>query len=183
MHLTKDISLWNDEDLMKKFITSKEHKAYELLYKRYFEEVCKYITWLNQDREAAKDITQKIFIKIMDKPTLFDWNKSFKIWLFSIAKNAWKNEVRAKSIHLAYQKDTYANETTVVDNDIDSNAKLKKIWQSIDNLSVEHQEVFILKYANNLSLKEISEVCNCSLGTVKSRLFYAIKNIRTLVKK
>lgn len=186
MHLTKNISLWSDEAIMKEFITSKEHKMYTVLYKRYFEEVCRYIAWLNRDKEAAKDIAQKIFIKIMDKPTLFDWKKSFKVWLFSIAKNAWKNEVRAQSIRLAYQKEIHENEVveevnySVVDSD---DVKLKKIWQSLDHLSVEHKEVFVLKYANNLTLNEISEICDCSVGTVKSRLFYAVKNIRTLVKK
>jgi RNA polymerase sigma-70 factor (ECF subfamily) len=47
----------------------------------------------------------------------------------------------------------------------------------LQSVSEKHRTVFVLRFRQELSLKEISEICQCSEGTVKSRLFYALKKI------
>jgi len=59
---------------------------------------------------------------------------------------------------------------------------MKRIRLAINDLSPNHREVMILKYSSNFTIAEISEICGCSEGTVKSRLFYAIKKLKSILK-
>ena len=59
--------------------------------------------------------------------------------------------------------------------------KIVQMNNAIGQLSEIHREMIILKYSNNLTIKEISQVLACSEGTVKSRLYYAINNLKDLI--
>lgn len=180
MRQTTDLKSMTDEQLMEQFVKLQNEQAYEVLYQKYFIEVCRYVTWLLHDKDSAQDLVQSVFIKIYQKPEAFNSENDFKVWLFTIAKNTWRNELRANGIRKQnHEQFQFDSEGTI---EIDHSERLNKIDKALKDLSHEHREVFILKYSNNLSLQEISEVCNCSLGTVKSRLFYALKNMRELVK-
>ena len=54
----------------------------------------------------------------------------------------------------------------------------ENVQRAMAALSEIQKEVFLLKYNSNLTIAEISEICQCSEGTVKSRLFYAMKILR-----
>ena len=169
-----------DEQLMEQFIKLQNEQAYTVLYQKYFTEVCRYITWLLRDKDSAQDVVQSVFVKIYQNPEAFKTENNFKVWLFTIAKNAWRNELRANGVRKQNheQLQFYAENSE----EADHSERLNKIDVALKELSQEHREVFVLKYSNNLSLQEVADVCNCSLGTVKSRLFYALKNMRELVK-
>lgn len=170
-----------DEVLMKNFIRHHDNDAFSYLYKRHFPPLCKYIGWISGDLEKGKDIAQSIFIKIYQNPASFDSSRKFNVWLFSIAKNQWKNELRNEAIRNKHQElliFEIADETSADDDSANNTKKLKSLNTELEALSETHKEVFILKYSNNLTIKEISEVCDCSEGTVKSRLFYALKKLK-----
>lgn len=173
----------SDERLMEIFIANKSPEVFEIVYNRYFIVLSKYIAWLTQDIEQAKDIAQNIFIKIYNKPELYDPSRIFKIWLFSIAKNNWKNEIRHKKVQQKH-RESWLLELENNENKLQYEKEayeLKRIQKSVDLLSASHKEVLTLKYSNNLTIKEISEIIGCSTGTVKSRLFYAIKSLKDLI--
>jgi len=170
----------SDEQLMHLYSSTKRSEIFTTIYERHFKSLVKYLLWLCGDSNAAKDITQNIFIKIYNKPHLFDASKNFKVWLFSIAKNDWKNYMRKQSNQsklMIEVKNSYLPNITI-DEQFFNNDKFQKVKCAIDQLSENHKEVIILKYSNNLTIKEIAEILNCSEGTIKSRLFYALKNLK-----
>lgn len=175
-----NLKLMTDCQLMEQFVKLQNEQGFVELYQRYFSEVCRYVAWLMGDCDAAQDLVQNVFLKVYQRPKLFNPEKEFNVWLFSIAKNAWRNELRAKSIRKLHHENVQLD--VCEETGADHSSRLKEVENALTYLSVEHREVFVLKYSNNLSLEEISEVCNCSLGTVKSRLFYALKNLRELIK-
>lgn len=173
----------SDEELMKEFTSQNSTEAFEIIYHKYFVQVTKYLFWITQDLDQSKDIAQNIFIKIYDKPNLFDPEKNFKIWLFTIAKNNGKNYLRDQSIKKKHLK-SIVKEVKSADNTMeeyipDNNAEFIK--KQIHLLSDIHKEVLLLKYSSNLTVSEISEILGCSVGTIKSRLFYAIKNLKKII--
>lgn len=172
-----------DERLMEIFIADKSPEVFEVIYNRYFISLSKYITWFTQDMQQAKDIVQNIFIKVYSKPELYDASRMFKIWLFTIAKNNWKNEMRHKKVQQKHQEFLLLqlkNNQNDLEYEQDIH-ELKRIQKNIHLLSASHKEVITLKYSNNLTITEISEIIGCSVGTVKSRLFYAIKSLKELI--
>jgi len=174
----------SDEKLMVLFTQKKSSLIFTVIYKRYFKALYKYLFWLTHDMESAKDIAQVVFIKVYEKPELFDVSKSFKVWLFSIANNNWKNYLRKQSNQRKLLKKVGGFElpSVIIDDEVDDDNRMKEVKKVIEYLSDDHKEVVVLKYSENLTIKEIAQVLNCSEGTIKSRLFYALKKIQKNIK-
>ncbi len=166
----------DDQKLMHEFTSSGSREVFSLIYQRNHEDLFRFATWLSGDAELARDITQNVFLKVFRKPQLFDPNKSLKVWLFSIAKNQWKNEIRYRSIRKAEEPAESLSSLQVEEPVF--NAKKHLVQKALNHLSFDHKEVVMLKYSNNLTIAEISDYLECSEGTVKSRLFYALKKLR-----
>lgn len=165
---------------MQQFAHKGQTAAFTELYKRYFITLCKYLTWLGKNPTISEDIVQNIFLKIHQAPELFDPKKSFKTWLFVIARNQWKNAIRNEQVRqkhsinsIKFTSDLPSSSTH--DPKLENHHLLKG---AIANLSEKHREIITLKYSSNFSIQEISEILNCSKGTVKSRLFYAIQALK-----
>ena len=91
---------------MQQFISSRKREDFSVIYQRNHQELFRFIRWLSGDRELAEDITQNVFLKVFCKPQLFDPDKSLKVWLFSIARNQWKNELRKRGVAKLHQQNT-----------------------------------------------------------------------------
>lgn len=167
----------DDAQLMEAFTANKSRELFSTIYQRNHKELFRFTTWLSGDTELARDITQNVFLKVFTKPQLFDSSKPLKVWLFSIAKNQWKNEVRHRSVRQNHAESIALNVPSEVDN-LDQTKNKKALQIALNTLSFEHKEVVLLKYSNNLTIEEISAYLDCSEGTVKSRLFYALKKLR-----
>lgn len=183
--ILKHSSLSSDEENMRCFSKDGNEEAFEKIYNKYFPLLSKYLNWLIGDYEMARDCCQNILVKLYQNPNLFDNQRNFKVWIFSIANNQWKNHLRNQSTR-EREKEELKYQLKVVDEEFESNEnqiRLAQISEGLKGLTEKHKEVFLLKYSNNLSLEEISHVCQCSIGTVKSRLFYAMKYLKEFIAK
>lgn len=181
--IVKHPSSFTDEERMRLFAQEGKEDNFKILYQKYFPILSKYMAWISSDFEQGRDIAQNILLKIYQNPKQFNTERNFKVWLFSIAKNQWKNELRNKAVQdrenpLVQYQLSIADEEK---DDSENKERMRLLKSGMDQLSESHKEVFILKYSNNLSIKEISEVCSCSEGTVKSRLFYAMKYLKEFI--
>jgi len=170
-----------DEALMRLFREKREEAAFVALYQRYYPSLTKFLVWLGCEPDLARDETQNIFLKLYEKPALFDASKCFKTWLFVVAKNRFYNQVRNKNKRRTLNQH-YRTEQLEYPEEPQEENEMKRIRLAINDLSPNHREVMILKYSSNFTIAEISEICGCSEGTVKSRLFYAIKKLKSILK-
>lgn len=168
-----------DEHLMALYQGQNSRDAYSELYRRYYERLVRFLIWLGGYEGEAKDLAQTIFLNLFEKPVSFDTSRSFKTWIFVVAKNRWYNQERDREKRRALQRLFQESDKKAGEEQDMAQQDLWRIQQALETLSVKHKEVFILKYSSNLTIAEISEVCECAEGTVKSRLFYAIKEIKS----
>lgn len=172
---------FSDEELMSLFVLNNDELAFEEVYKRYFTLLTKYIGWMAKDIDLGKDIVQSIFSKLYSNPQLYKVDGNFKTWIYTAAKNQLKNQWRdVKNRDRILNELHFLNRVAVTDVEEDDDKKTQ-LLEALENLSEMHKEVFVLKYSSNLTIKEISEIYNCSEGTVKSRLFYAMKKIKEII--
>jgi RNA polymerase sigma-70 factor (ECF subfamily) len=174
----------SDEDLMLKSQRG-DNQAFGVLYDRYVSRMIGYFyKMLWNDREKAEDMTQDLFAKIIKSGSSFDRKKSFKTWIFSIASNMCKNEYRHEEVkrkHMDSQKSV--NQSYDSEPSIDAaNFKLK-LDEQLSELDTVKRSVFIMRFKQNLSIKEIAEVMECSEGTIKSRIFYTLKELAAQLKE
>ena len=176
-----------DEDLMAEIIKGNENAFIEL-YERWSKPILNYffkILW--QDLEKSEDFMQDLITKIIQKPKLFNVNKSFKTWIYTIAYNMCKNEYRKnetrKGINNRLNENTAKSTYGNYEENYDENLFNVRLNEELNLLSNNHKKVFIMRMKHNLSIKEIAEIMETSEGTVKSRIFYTLKKLSTSLKE
>jgi RNA polymerase sigma-70 factor, ECF subfamily len=160
-----------------------EERAFQELVDRYQTRLLNFIYRTIGDRERAEDLVQEVFIRVYRHLHRFDRSKKFSTWIYTIASNLAKNELRNRSrnplvlfqaIRKNWQDDDRPlqfEDTTSRPDDMYRKRHLRDlVEQSVDRLPEHHREVFVLRELEGKSYEEIAEITSCNLGTVKSRL-------------
>jgi len=174
----------SDEMLMAR-VQQQDSAAFEALYDRHKQRLLRFFDrMLNQDHEKAQDFLQEIFIKVVEKPHYFSGRSSFSAWIFTVANNMVKNEYRRLQVRKVVVPETLDvfSDPEAEREIIDAREFQKLLLEKLDSLDPEKRSTFLLRFQEEFSLKEISEILGCSLGTVKSRLFYTTKYLATALK-
>jgi len=160
-----------------------DERAFGEILKCYRTRLLAFIYRMIGDRERAEDLVQEAFIRIHRHLHRFDSTKKFSTWAYTIASNLAKNELRNRSRNpLVYYQSSRARDdddqrplqfedATSRPDDMYANRHLKELVDAtVDRLSPNHREVFVLRELQGKSYEEIAEMTHCNLGTVKSRL-------------
>lgn len=162
-------------------VQKSNYQAFEELYARYSKRLLYFmLKMLNNDEPRAQDLLQDLFLKIVERPHLFDANRKFYTWVFAVAANMCRSEHR-----YAYTETVAADEYNLpgvaqpeaLIGAIDASLFSAHLEQALDNLGYEHRETFVLRFQEGFSLNEIAEIMQCSLGTVKSRIYYTTRKL------
>ncbi len=169
----------SDEELLK-LVCKSDNKAFEELYKRYSNKLqFFFFRILKKDKEKARDFMHDLFVKVIEKARMFDTSKTFSTWLYTMALNMCKNELKKEITSNKYneqitKEDFILNNNNLLE-EIDLPYYKKQLDKALEELDESKRVAFILRYQEELSVKEIAEILNCPEGTVKSRIFYAIE--------
>lgn len=173
----------NDEQLMLA-IAAGNRSAFSVLYDRYSEKLFRFfLKMLNNNKEKAEDFLQDIFMKLVEKPHLFNPDNKFSTWIYSIAHNMCKNEYRKMDVRKIMSNNVGDQAVEKPCNNVAQEKKVdlgffdKELQDNLLNLDEDKQTTFNLRHHSGLSIKEIAEIMLCSEGTVKSRLFYTHKHL------
>ncbi|NUO63564.1 MAG: sigma-70 family RNA polymerase sigma factor [Gemmatimonadaceae bacterium] len=160
-----------------------EERAFQELVDRYQGRLLNFVYRTIGDREKAEDLVQEVFIRVYRHLHRFDRSKKFSTWIYTIASNLAKNELRNRSrnplvlfqtIRKNWQEDDRPlqfEDTTARPDDLFRKRHLRELVEdSVAKLPAHHREVFVLRELEGKSYEEIAEITECNLGTVKSRL-------------
>lgn len=175
----KDIASFSDEELMVLLASKRRNEALTELHSRYAKRILGFFIRMFQgDQAKAQDFTQDLFLRILDKHQQFNPEKRFYTWMYVIASNMCKTEFR-KQPNLSLQHGENGSSMVVNgnENSVDKEVFKRTLQKSIQDLEQHHQISFVLRYMQELSIKEIAEITEVSEGTVKSRLYYATKKV------
>ena len=182
MRLKRSYHSCKDEELLK-HIASGRDAAFEELYERHATRFLRYFyRHLNQDEIRANDLLQDWCIRIVDHAHRFDPAHKFLTWAYTIAGNLVKNEYRSRTVRsimtVTDDPGKWGEPLQDWKDSLDRTAFRKALEKVVEEeLSDAHREVFLLRFQEDLPLKEIAVIAGCSEGTVKSRLFYALKKL------
>lgn len=161
-------------------IARRQERAFAELYGRYSRPIHRYFfRMLGRDVARADDFTQELFLKIIEKPHLYDPARPFRTWLYALAANMCKNEYRRKKPADAGWPAVNDTETPGpgLPEQLDRELFETSLRLAIDTLGDTHRQCFVLRYQEELSVAEIAAILQCPEGTVKSRLHYALQKI------
>ncbi|MDH5605114.1 MAG: RNA polymerase sigma factor [Cyclobacteriaceae bacterium] len=159
-----------------------------LWYKRIYNLAYKYFL----DHDLAMDVTQKTFISMYGNIEGLKEAGRFKAWLYRIAMNHCHDEDRRskRSLTISFSRnlDESENYEKVKSTEAHPDIKLDQtelsdmMRDALRILSAEQREVLVMKEYEGLKFREIAEVLDISENTVKSRLYYALSNMKKILK-
>ena len=141
------------------------------LINRYQAPLRYFISRLSASPETAEDIFQDTWLTVIRRIYSLKKLDAFSIWLYRIARNKVYQQLRRKKI--LSKLDNNISVPNDTEDDPFSPEDAAKIHKCLKELQPEHKEVLMLRFLEQMSYKQISEVINCGLGTVKSRIHYA----------
>lgn len=165
----------DDETLYRQVLKGGETALVELV-NRYHNPLYKFLCRYTGDTALADDLVQETFTRLLtyqgEPPT------RFKSWVYAIASNFARDYF--KSAHSRYERATNFNDDAEALPDDFSFAPddRAEVIAALAKLSPEHREVLILRFYHDLRLEEIAEITSIPIGTVKSRLFHALKGLK-----
>jgi RNA polymerase sigma-70 factor (ECF subfamily) len=175
---------YSDEALMVEVMDHQCPVALVELHRRYSSKLVGYfMKMLKNDEALAQDFVQDVFLKILEKNHQFDRSKKFYTWLFTIASNHCKSAFRNNGKWVKVSSlENQANRAEMDPDYTDKHLFIQQLEREINKLEHHHKTVFVLRYLEHFTLNEIADITETSLGTVKSRLFYATQKITRTLK-
>lgn len=156
-------------------------QALSLLVNRYHQRLCRHSYWYTHDIDTSKDIVQDCWGIIINKLNRLNDPNSFGSWATKIVTRKsldfLKNEKRNKKKLEGFYEVSNSN-----DDDNNKEADILKLLETIRILPSNQQIVLKLFYLEEYSLKEMGDILEISVGTVKSRLFHAREKLKTILK-
>ncbi len=148
----------------------------EQLYLQYGNDVLRVSYFYLNNREQAEDVTQDVFIRLMDnRPVLIPGSE--KSWLLKVALNRCRDLWRS-SWHKRVLLGSKKLDLIPDDDKIDQRLEKEALLQAVNALPAPEKEVFLLFYYQGLSTQETAEVLAVPEGTVSSRLSRGRQKLR-----
>ncbi|MEA1996196.1 MAG: sigma-70 family RNA polymerase sigma factor [Gemmatimonadota bacterium] len=149
---------------------------------RYNGRIINYIYRIIGDRDRAEDLLQDTFVRVYRNIDRFDRERKFSTWLYTIATNLAKNELRNKGRSpIMYFQDFFfrkddqemfeaADKSGRPDDNLYRKQLSNLVAKAVERMPEKHRLVFTLRETEGRSYEEIAEIMGCNIGTVKSRL-------------
>jgi len=183
----------SDQQLVDR-VRAGDKNAFNFLVLRYQNRVAALVARFVKDQQEVEDVSQEAFIKAYRALHMFRGDSAFYTWLYRIAVNTAKNYLVSRGRRPpASDLEAEEAELTEIGSPLRDNesperslatAALKAaIEQAIEDLPEDLRTAFTLREFSGLSYEDITEVMNCPVGTVRSRIFRAREAIDKAVRK
>jgi RNA polymerase sigma-70 factor (ECF subfamily) len=192
--IREDLRAKDDAGLVTAYLAGEE-RAFDELVTRYQTRLLNFVYRTIGDRERGEDLVQEVFVRVYRHLHRFDRSKKFSTWIYTIASNLAKNELRnrARNPLVLFQaiKQNWQDEDRPVQfedtasrpDDLFRKRHLRELVEdAVSKLPGHHRQVFVLRELEGKSYEEIAEITACNLGTVKSRLNRARNAFAALIE-
>jgi RNA polymerase sigma-70 factor (ECF subfamily) len=182
-----------DSQVVQAFLDG-EHRAFGELVRRYDSRLVNFVYRTVGDRERAQDLVQETFVRVYRHLHRFDQTKKFSTWIYTIAGNLAKNELRNRSRNPLVLFQTLKQnwdadhrpleweDTQFKPDDLYRKRFVReKVEEAVKQLPEHHRVVFVLRELEGKTYEEIAEITGVNLGTVKSRLNRARNNFAQII--
>lgn len=167
-------------------------KAFEYVFKTYYDSLCRYAEEILKDRDYAEDVVENLFVRIWEDRKKINYHTSIRSYLYRSTYNASLNILRKKKsenkyrdffIHHSDFSKTHVYGSSsfplsgIIENELD-----EIIGKVIDDLPPQCKKIFLMSRVEDLSHKEIAKKLNLSVNTVKCQIMNALKKIQVVLK-
>jgi len=188
-----DLTTCSDEDLLERFRRG-QAEAFGLLVRRYERELYGYLRRYTSNASLAEDVFQNTFLQVYLKSGQYEPGRLFRPWLYAIATNQAIDAMRRNGRHQAVSLDEPRPEPGEGDlarlmemlqsrgpspvEAASAQERREQVRAGVEQLPDFLRQVLILAYYQGLKYREIADILNIPVGTVKSRLHAALVKLQ-----
>lgn len=180
----------DDRKALARGLRRRDPELLDGLIERYRYRLFRYLIYICGDRETAEDLFQETWVRVLDRGHQYDGKSKFETWLFSIARHLMIDLHRRKRPQ-SLDALTEAEENPIQipaggPSALDlasAHEQQAGLLESLNRLPVILREVLLLRFQEDLKLEEIAVVAGVPIGTVKSRLYRALEQLRELIER
>ncbi len=158
-----------------------EPDAFRWLVDRYEQRLLYFIRRILDDTDGALDVLQEVWMTVFRRIAALKAPEAFRVWLYRIARDKAIDRVRSDRLHKGSIDESIDDSTVEVADDSESIERIEKaelIHRLLNSLTPAHRAVVTLRFLEQMALDDIAAVVGCSIGTVKSRLHYALRRLQ-----
>ncbi len=169
-----------DEISLIQEIAKGDEEALKKLIRLYKNRVFLYTYGILRDYEDSEEATAEVFFQVWRSAKKFKGRSRVSTWIFGIARNVCMNLLRKRKRRFQTLE---IMERDAVYEEVDLDENIEILRQAIDQLPPAHREVIHLAFYEELPYSEIAQILKVPENTVKTRVFYAKKKLREIVKR
>jgi RNA polymerase sigma-70 factor (ECF subfamily) len=168
-----------DEELLARFVSG-DYSAFDVIVGRYEERLLNFTYRFLNDQETAQDVVQETFLRVYRKRKEYKAIAHFSTWLFTIAGNLAKSELRRRKRWRFLSLDSggddderpvdLPDERHLPDDVVADRMTEARIQEAINALPPKYRQAVLLRDVEGMSYQEIAQIANCPVGTIKSRV-------------
>ena len=153
-----------------------------VLFERYHRPLFRYFVSMNGDREQAEDLVQEVFFRMLRYRTSYDPAQSFTAWMYQIARNAGVDQVRKRRAAEVVDIDSFTltSASPGPEESASRGQDLALLRRAMDQLPEDKREILVLSRFQGMKHEDIAVVLGCEVGTVKVRVYRAIRALEQI---
>lgn len=163
----------SDEELVRLYVETQRNVYFEQLYERYCDKVYRKCLSFTKDPIRAEDLTHDVFLKLVVKLSSFREQAKFSTWLYSITYNYCTDQLRSHNLRReVYMDDNWDRLDVGVDDGLADMAEMEaqQLEKALHQLAPEEQSMLLMKYQDDISIRDIAAINGLTESAVKMRL-------------
>jgi len=188
------VSATTDEELLSA-VQAGDHDSLGLLVARWEQPLFQFVCRMLPRQDDARDICQETFLRVLKKAHRFRQGSRFSTWMYQIALNLCRDRLRKRKrwSRLVQQRSELPEQPGghlgPVPRDADPSWTVEQqekslaVRRALNELPAEQREVLILKEFEGMKFREIAAILDCPESTVKSRMYYGLSGVRTILMR
>ncbi len=175
-----------DKEIIDLYRAGETNEAFKHIVHQYSERLYWHIRRFICSHDETNDLLQDIYIKIWNALPFFRGDSALYTWIYRIATNESLNYLRKQKLRTALSFDSFPSlMEKKIDEDIyfNGNEIQRELHKAIQKLPDKQKAVFNLRYFDDLSYKEISEILSTSEGALKASYHHAYNKIKEELEK
>lgn len=157
-------------------------KAWRELFEQYSPQLLRIVALMTGSTDVARDCVQETFVRILNSVVHHE-SGSLRSYLSTIAyRLALKENMRLRRLASPGVPEPASSDPSPLD-EVIADEQQREVARALRTLPAHHRDILILRFYGDYSYEEIASITGLPLGTVKSRIFHAVKSARSEMKK
>jgi RNA polymerase sigma-70 factor (ECF subfamily) len=174
-----ELSHSQDEAALLRRVAAGDLRAFESLYRAYHPRLSRFLMNMTRRPQIVEEVLNDTLLVIWNRPDSFSGRSKLSTWVFGIAYRKALKAMRRQDQPIEDEHaESRPSSETPADERLERSEVSRTLSKAISELSPDHRAVVDLCYFNELGYREIAEIVDCPVDTVKTRMFHARRRLK-----